>query len=99
MIPWHDQERMTKINSTLSEVLILSWNHITATCPQQQQQVNEISESVQETEMVTGNTGEGAAAATPNTPETLLETLENKLEQLKQKAHTSTQADKERKVP
>ena len=71
-------------------------NHFTATCPQEQQQVNEISESVQETEMVPCNTGEGATAAAPNTPETLLETLENKLEQLKQKAHTGTQADKEK---
>ena len=51
---------------------------------------------MQETEMVPGNVGEGATAAASNTPETLLETLENKLEQLKQKAHTGTQADKEK---
>ena len=45
--------------------------------------------------MILGNTGEGTTAATPNTPETLIETLENKLEQIKQKAHTGMQADKE----
>ena len=56
-------------------------NHFTATCLQEQWQVNKISESVQESETVPGNTGEGATAATLNTPETLLETLENKLEQ------------------
>ena len=46
--------------------------------------------------MMPGNTGEGATFTTPNMPETLLETLENKLEQLKQKAHTNTQANKEK---
>ena len=71
-------------------------NHFTATFPQEQQQANEISESVQETEMVPGNTGEGTTAATSNMPKTLLETLGNKLEQLKQKAHTDTQANKEK---
>ena len=51
---------------------------------------------MQETETVPGNMGKGATAAAPNTPETLLESLESELEQLKQKAHTGMQADKEK---
>ena len=46
--------------------------------------------------MVPGSVGEGATAATPNMPEALLEFSENKLEQLKQKAHNSMQANKEK---